>query len=1567
MAHNDRYSAIHHSKDSSYNSSQSSSSQSSESDISQKPQQFTPTKEQKIIIEAPLRDNQLVIAGAGSGKTFTMTQRIVHLIRNNPQEVDPARILGLTFTTKAAHELSARVIQAIRSLSEDNNFSLQNKLFHLVRQPYIATYDAFFQSIVRQYGLLIGIDPDTTPLSDGGSFEIISATLKENMDSITQVVRHDDSLLEGCDNLRYPSFDDLGYAVRQLNSECLMYLIDEHTLTVEQALNKVKKWNDHLCEHLASLLKEAYEKDRGQYLLATKEGITKSKKRQDFYEIQQLYKIKQLYMAAKSRNLVIYCTSLYVEAKKTHHLAEFGDFTAAAFLLVERFPSIAQEFRRRYGFIFLDEFQDTSTTQAALLAKIFHVSSDEMSKEKYEEKYNETHSGSSKEAFYENDSSQVCSVTAVGDPFQGIYGWRGASSDAFSFFAEYFNVSTPHTLSQTVRNKEIVLDIANQLTDHLRAKNWELRGIPLSTRVGGSVDVKKLTPFSLSDISSEKENEVSANKAGIDRDKDTEKSHDQGISSGTDKGDSTDSTEKKDLGTIAALSFDNGVQEIEGIAAFIKNSLTRLDKNQFIDRKEPLAALLFRSKQHMDIYANGLEKLGLKCQVEGNNTFMSRPEVQDMLAVLKSIAQPSQVAPLMRLLASPRFNLSPTDLELLSRRAKYLQNQYIYQALIDSGIASGEENKTQKKQLIRQYQDTFPVEITIVNLLMREDVAEILSESLLEIPPLSARGIELCKQCSDILINVESASVNGIYAALHSAWNNLDLSTQIHTAHILKDIVPSISQTQKEITLVDFQQLASSYVSELPEGVHATIGGFVHWLEQSDNVVSSLSLIKLEKNKTRKDRSRNNTNSDSAHNADKVEYNKEDSQVPDVVLMTVHAAKGLEWPIVVIPDMEKGVFPSVQSMSANFDEIQLIYGSKNESDNNSQKNNSSEDYDNDEEPNKPEKVILESCAQSENAIWLLDYASVPVPLRLDRKSLPEFPHNAHFLYQGIGLEESGEENFPFSEVFPTIKHVYNEVFAPDKPVSSSSRSKKSHKTSDISSDVSIEEEEKEISRIPAFLSQQEEYGIKNFVEEMRLAYVALTRSKGDVLLSCHRYGDYLFSKTDTQTFTSNTPSYFWTTCARNIEKSSGKIVCGNYLSDLKEQKYACGVATGTHSEEIFQLIKKFNTLSSYRNDVNTAFTAKDDSGFRKAQSRKSLLRDINKINEEIQFLPDDMKSISRWPGNLSLTVRTILDISAGVVKNWNNSLSDNETDSFSTSDSGVNTAKKDNPTRNNPLLSRAQYLVHLAQDTSLAPAIGINTTSVLESDLSYRAQQALQKQSISTTRLVKAGMANNSQEYRAILKQIIRPMPQAPSLAAHQGTEFHQWAQETLEILQKVDTNEQREMVISQLRDFLDKEIDNKTEKKKGNSEKNPQKEWKKRLLCSQWVHAPVDSIEIEYNIEIFNHRVPAKLDAVFHRGLDGDEKRLTIIDWKTGRIPRSKEERESKLLQIDLYRLALSRAREIPLHMIDGGLFYVSEPKEERAFLTVQSSNNEQELIERIEKYSALWSLLREERKEDS
>ncbi|MCW0192566.1 MAG: UvrD-helicase domain-containing protein, partial [Rhodococcus sp.] len=76
--------------------------------------QHPPTPEQAAVIAAPLGPT-LGVAGAGAGKTETMAARVVWLVANG--FVDPEAVLGLTFTRKAAQQLTSRIRKRLARLA----------------------------------------------------------------------------------------------------------------------------------------------------------------------------------------------------------------------------------------------------------------------------------------------------------------------------------------------------------------------------------------------------------------------------------------------------------------------------------------------------------------------------------------------------------------------------------------------------------------------------------------------------------------------------------------------------------------------------------------------------------------------------------------------------------------------------------------------------------------------------------------------------------------------------------------------------------------------------------------------------------------------------------------------------------------------------------------------------------------------------------------------------------------------------------------------------------------------------------------------------------------------------------------------------------------------------------------------------------------------------------------------------------------------------------------------------------------------------------------------------------
>ena len=132
-----------------------------------------PTAEQAAVIEAGARP-LLVVAGAGSGKTETMAARVVWLVANGL--VDPDQVLGLTFTRKAAAELSQRIAKRLRGLERagiwtppaDDGTGAEV----LGGTPTVSTYHAYAGRLVREHALRVGIEPEFRILTEAGAWQL---------------------------------------------------------------------------------------------------------------------------------------------------------------------------------------------------------------------------------------------------------------------------------------------------------------------------------------------------------------------------------------------------------------------------------------------------------------------------------------------------------------------------------------------------------------------------------------------------------------------------------------------------------------------------------------------------------------------------------------------------------------------------------------------------------------------------------------------------------------------------------------------------------------------------------------------------------------------------------------------------------------------------------------------------------------------------------------------------------------------------------------------------------------------------------------------------------------------------------------------------------------------------------------------------------------------------------------------------------------------------------------------------------------------------------------------------
>ena len=195
----------------------------------------------------------LVLAGPGSGKTKVLTMRIAKLIEDSPQQ--RFKILGLTFTTKAAAEMRNRVEEMISEARERTTLS---------------TFHAFCANILRQHGSHLGLSPDFVILNQQADreavlFDAIKKLQSEGMDieeTEIRILPLIDRLMDYCipENEVEQHFQDrtTGWKVSCLYKIYKQLLISQNRLDFSSLLNCVVKLLDdkpRIAKHIRTVYK----------------------------------------------------------------------------------------------------------------------------------------------------------------------------------------------------------------------------------------------------------------------------------------------------------------------------------------------------------------------------------------------------------------------------------------------------------------------------------------------------------------------------------------------------------------------------------------------------------------------------------------------------------------------------------------------------------------------------------------------------------------------------------------------------------------------------------------------------------------------------------------------------------------------------------------------------------------------------------------------------------------------------------------------------------------------------------------------------------------------------------------------------------------------------------------------------------------------------------------------------------------------------------------------------------------------------------------------------------------
>jgi DNA helicase-2/ATP-dependent DNA helicase PcrA len=456
---------------------------------------------------------------------------------------------------------------------------------------------------------------------------------------------------------------------------------------------------------------------------------------------------------------------------RAEKVIDFGGQMACAARLALAVPQVGEQLRARYRVVLLDEYQDTGYAQRLLLSSLFGGGVDEQ-----------------------------LALTAVGDPIQSIYGWRGASATNLPRFTTDFPMSdgSPAAvleLSTSWRNPPTTLHVANAVSADARRR---------------SVAVHALRP-------------------------------------------------RPDAapGTVRCALLPDVVAERDWLADHLQRCYQQAAADGVAP---PTAAVLVRRNADAAPIAAALRARGIPVEVVGLAGLLAVPEVADIVAMLRLVADPTAGTAAMRVLTGPRWRLGARDVAALWRRAVALDGAQASRS--DATAVAGRDQTAERiAQAAGPQADT-------------AGLADALADPG---PPqgYSAEGYRRIVELADELSMLRGHLGHPLPDLVAEVRRLLGVDCEVRAAS------PGNGWAGTE-QLDAFADVVDGYAERTSAagGSLASVLGLLAYLDAAAVVENGLAPAQVA-----------------------VAQNR-------VQVLTVHAAKGLEWQVVAVPHLSGGLFPS---------------------------------------------------------------------------------------------------------------------------------------------------------------------------------------------------------------------------------------------------------------------------------------------------------------------------------------------------------------------------------------------------------------------------------------------------------------------------------------------------------------------------------------------------------------------------------------------------------------------------------------------------------------------------------
>ncbi|RXS93281.1 ATP-dependent helicase [Silvibacterium dinghuense] len=254
------------------------------------------------------------------------------------------------------------------------------------------------------------------------------------------------------------------------------------------------------------------------------------------------------------------------ELRKANAL-DFDDILLEAVRVLKSSAEVRERYNRRYRYVMIDEYQDTNRPQYELMKLL---------------------------------AGEAKNICVVGDEDQSIYSWRGADIRNILDFEKDFPGGRIIRLEQNYRSTSVILEAASAVV----SRNTQRKGKNLWTsREGGSL--------------------------------------------------------------IGYYEAPDGENE----ALFIADTIQKYFRKVGPEQEEPRAAVLYRTNSQSRLVEEALRRYGIKYTMVGGFSFYERAEIKDLLCYLKFIQNPDDSVALQRVINTPARGIGKTTVETLERIA----------------------------------------------------------------------------------------------------------------------------------------------------------------------------------------------------------------------------------------------------------------------------------------------------------------------------------------------------------------------------------------------------------------------------------------------------------------------------------------------------------------------------------------------------------------------------------------------------------------------------------------------------------------------------------------------------------------------------------------------------------------------------------------------------------------------------------------------------------------------------------------------------------------------------------